>query len=184
MGSVRMPDRKVIYGITSFIFMISFYIVLNTLLSGFEYALYQFKLYWSYILAIASGFGVQMFLLGYARNFNVSCRSVTASGGISAGSMVVCCLHHLTDFLPILGGVGGLLLLSYYIEPFLVLGALSSWTGVIFMLATIQKNRLYEGRVPEIVFGLLNFWKMRYASLILSVLVSLYYFVTYNPFTF
>jgi|Deesub1362B_J571_1020462.scaffolds.fasta_scaffold00548_28 hypothetical protein len=175
-------DMKLIYGILSFIFIILLYILVNTAVSSFEYALFQFGLYWRYVLAIAMGFGLQMYLFGHIRNFNVSCKSVATSGGMSVGSMVACCLHHVTDFLPIIGSAGGLLILSYYVEPLLMLGVLSSWTGVVFMLAVIQRHNLY-GKSVETIFSSLNFEKVKYLTLVFSILISLYYFLSYQPFS-
>lgn len=182
----RRMDKRIIYGLISFFSMLLIYFGISSIASGIEYALFQFGAYWKYILSIATGFGLQMSLYTHVRNFNISCRGqVAASGGMSAGSMVACCLHHVTDFLPIVGSTGGLLLLTYYIEPLLLIGVLSSWTGVVFMISVIQKNQLYgENGILKLIFNTLNFEKIKYVTLALSTAVSVYYLVTYNPFSF
>ncbi len=183
-----MIDRRIIYGVISFSSMLLFYFGVTSLASGWEYAFIQFRMYWSYILAIATGFGLQMFLYSHVRQFNISCKGqVAASGGMSAGSMIACCLHHVTDVLPIVGssgliaGGGIFLTLAYYIKPLLMVGVLSSMVGVTFMLAVIQKNRLYGEGIFKYLFRAINFEKLKYAFLVFSVAFSIYYFITYNP---
>ena len=55
------------------------------------------------------GFGVQigMFvntrILIKARSISGATSAAAGAGSVSAGSMVACCMHHITDVLPILG---------------------------------------------------------------------------------
>lgn len=184
-----MIDRRIVYGIISFSFMLLFYFGITSLTSGMSNAVAQFKLYWSYIITIATGFGLQMFLYSHVRNFNISCNSqVATSGGMSAGSMVACCLHHVAEILPIVGasgliaGSGIFLTLAYYIKPLLTVGVLSSLVGVVFMVAVIQNNGLYSGRAFDYLFKRINFEKLKYIVLVFAVTFSIYYFITYNPF--
>jgi hypothetical protein len=177
-------DRRIVHGLVSLLSMLFIYFGIGGLASGIEHTLHQFGIYWKYILAISSGFGVQTFLYTHIKSFNISCKGhLAVSGSFSTGSMVACCLHHVTDLLPIVGGAAGFLLLAYYIEPLLLVGVLSSWTGVVFMISTIQKNMLYgENEILKVIFGTLNFERMRYAALALSTLILVYFLVTYSPF--
>jgi hypothetical protein len=176
-------DRRVVYGVISFSFMLLLYLGVTSLTSGLSYALEQFRSYWKYILAIATGFGLQMFLYSHVRQFDISCKSqVAASGGVSAGSMVACCLHHVTDLLPIVGSSGAFLILTYYIEPLLLLGTFSSWIGVIFMLAVIQRSGLYdESGIIGKLFKTVNFERVKYVVIVLFAIGLIYYFTTIEP---
>jgi hypothetical protein len=158
-----------------------FYFVVNTLGSGFYHALQQFKALWGYIITIATGFGIQIALYTHIREFNITCRrEVAVSGSMSAGSMVACCIHHVTDFIPLIGS-GFAFFLSAYAELFLIVGVLSNVIGITFMLATMQKSGIYTNDGPfSRLFGSVDFSKIRYLVLIASISFIAYYYLTYH----
>ncbi len=73
-------------------------------------------------------------------------KSLTAglatSGGVSAGSMVACCAHHLSDVMPLLGLSGLSAFLVNYQLFFIVVGVMANVVGITIMLETIQRHGL------------------------------------------
>ena len=70
------------------------------------------------------------------------CSQEGLSGGISAGSMIACCAHHLSDILPLIGVAG---LSAFLVESqffFIILGVMSNIVGITIMLETIQRYNL------------------------------------------
>jgi hypothetical protein len=96
------------------------------------------------------GFGIQTGLFAYvrgslkARATAQATASMAAAGGMSATSMVACCMHHIADFLPILGISAASLFLIKYQLVFLAIGVASNLVGITIMLGLIQKQELYE----------------------------------------
>ena len=89
--------------------LIAFYLGIMTLTADWYYAGIQFEEYRWWIIALSLGLGIQSTLFtllrrGLKGTEKKRVRStLAASGGISTGSMAVCCLHHLTDVVPFLG---------------------------------------------------------------------------------
>ncbi|MBI2958270.1 MAG: hypothetical protein HYY32_05440 [Chloroflexi bacterium] len=110
---------------------------------GSAHALQQAASLWYLLVPLVIGFGVQVGLFSYlrqgARGRRVSgTASVTASGGVSAGSMVACCAHHLSDVLPMWGIAGVAGFLAAYQRVFLLAGVLSNLVGIAVMLEAVQ----------------------------------------------
>ncbi len=175
-------DRRVRNGLIASLSLIVFYVAVNYLTSGIEGTLWNFRNYWYYIIAIDLGFGTQMALYTHIRAFHQSCKSV-ATGGISAGSMVACCLHHVTDFVPIFG-TGFSFALSAYTEILLLIGVLSSAVGIAWMLATIQNGKLYRDGDLISKIMVVDYNSLKQAVLVISVFIAILKFVTYNPYSF
>ncbi len=90
-------------------------------------------------------FGLQVGIFAYMISRKaLRSKAVTASGGISAGSMIMCCLHHLFEALPMLGLAGISLALAGFQETFLLIGNISALIGTFWMLKTMQKEKLYS----------------------------------------
>lgn len=129
--------------------LVLFYLILLSIANSPQHAIEQFYSMWYWILILASGFGIQITLYSYIKySINESIKGtkaeVIASGGISTGSMIACCAHHLVDVLPILGlSAASLFLLKYQI-PFIILGIASNIAGITMMLNIIQKNKIYD----------------------------------------
>jgi len=114
----------------------SFYIGILTWAQGWDYASSQFVRDRWYVLPIIVGFGIQVALYtvlrfrlfipitstGYAGSITPVTGVMGASGGTSATAMVACCLHHVTDMLPILGLSAAATFLTRYQRPFMLLG--------------------------------------------------------------
>ena len=63
------------------------------------------------------------------------------SGGTSVTAMIACCLHHVTDVLPILGLSAAATFLTRYQRPFMLVGLGMNIIGVIVMLVILYRER-------------------------------------------
>ena len=109
------------------------------------------ELFWEdrlFVIPIILGFGTQVGLFTYLKtgmfvpiSHSVSGATTAAGGGVSSVAMVACCLHHLTDVLPLLGLTAAATFLSAWKVPFLMVGLLTNLIGIGFMLVEIRKAR-------------------------------------------
>jgi len=130
-------------------FIASFYFGILTWLQGWDYASSRFKHDRWYVIPIILGFGIQaglysvlrfrLFLpvtsMGHAGAF------MGTSGGTSATAMVACCLHHVTDVLPILGLSAAASFLTRYQRPFMLVGLAMNLIGIGVMLFVLYRER-------------------------------------------
>lgn len=63
------------------------------------------------------------------------------SGGTSVTAMVACCLHHVTDVLPILGVSAAATFLTRYQRPFMLVGLGMNIIGISVMLFVLYRAR-------------------------------------------
>ena len=70
------------------------------------------------------------------------------SGGTSATAMVACCIHHVTDVLPILGLSAAAGFLARYQHPFMLLGLAMNLMGIGVMLFVLYRERQKLQPVP------------------------------------
>lgn len=63
------------------------------------------------------------------------------SGGTSVTAMVACCLHHVTDVLPVLGLSAAATFLTRYQRPFMLVGLGLNLVGVLVMLIILYRER-------------------------------------------
>ena len=139
--------RHIIIGVGAGVLLILLYAGVITLAQGAQHMLEQTARLWYWLLALAAGFGTQTGLFFFIRQALRERRasataSVAASGGVSAGSMVACCAHHLSDVLPFIGVAGLAAFLVKYQTFFIFLGVLSNIVGITIMLETIQRHSL------------------------------------------
>ena len=59
----------------------------------------------------------------------------------STTAMVACCLHHVTDVLPILGLSAAATYLTRYQRPFMLLGLGMNILGILVMLIILYRER-------------------------------------------
>lgn len=100
-----------------------------------------------YVIPIWVTFGVQaalysilrfrLFVPGTSRH---SGALVGTSGGTSVIAMVACCLHHVTDVLPVLGLSAAATFLTRYQRPFMLLGLGMNILGIIVMLIVLYRE--------------------------------------------
>lgn len=138
--------KEIFYGIIAGLLLLLAYTLLLYSLNGPEHLLEQFNQYGFLILLLAAGFGIQVGLFFFARTElrnKEANKQMAATSGVSAGSMVMCCLHHVTDVLPFLGLSGAFLLASEYTLFFLAIGLLSNLIGITMMLSILQKHDVF-----------------------------------------
>ncbi len=142
--------KPLLWGTLAAILLLSAYFAILSLLNSPLHAWQQFILLWPWMSLLVIGFGVQMGLFTYLREYQKKMHAegtctaaVAATGGVSTGSMITCCLHHAVDVLPFLGLSAAAIFLTKYQAFFLALGIVSNLIGMTFVLYTIQKNGLY-----------------------------------------
>jgi len=116
---------------------------------GWDYASKQFLPNRWYIVPIFVSFGIQAALYSIMR-FRLFIPATTTgragaimgtSGGTSVTAMVACCLHHVTDVLPILGLSAAATFLTRYQRPFMLVGLGLNIIGIIVMLVVLYCER-------------------------------------------
>ena len=129
--------------------MAGVYFGILTWAQGWDYASGQFLLNRWYILPIYISFGIQAALYSILR-FRLFVPTTTmghtgalmgTSGGTSVTAMVACCLHHVTDVLPILGLSAAATFLTRYQRPFMLAGLGLNIIGILVMLFVLHRER-------------------------------------------
>jgi hypothetical protein len=127
----------------------SFYFGILTWAQGWEYASSQFMRNRWYVLPIIVGFGIQAALYAILRfrlfipitSTSPAGSIMGTSGGTSATAMVACCIHHVTDVLPILGLSAAASFLTRYQRPFMLIGLAMNLIGIGVMLYVLYRER-------------------------------------------
>lgn len=121
---------------------------------GWDSALSQFLLNRGYIIPIWVAFGIQAALYSILRfRLFTSTTSTGHAGALtpltgvmgmdgvtSTTAMVVCCLHHVTDVLPILGLSAAATFLTRYQRPFMLVGLGTEIIGIVIMLLVLYRE--------------------------------------------
>jgi len=134
------------------------YLGILTWLQSWDYAASQFARDRWYVLPIIIGFGIQAALYSILRFRLFIPVTTTGHGGVimgtsgttSATAMVACCLHHVTDVLPVLGLSAAATFLSRYQRPFMLLGLGMNLLGIIIMLVVLYRER-QKILIPQLV---------------------------------
>ncbi|MEW6410331.1 MAG: hypothetical protein AB1488_09530 [Nitrospirota bacterium] len=176
-------NKPIIIGTIGAIGLLIIYFVILTVANSFSHALEQLSEIWYWISILVIGFGVQLGLYSYIR-FNISRKvkgataEVATAGGISTGSMIACCAHHISDVLPIVGLSAAAIFLVKYQLPFILLGIFSNLVGITIMLNIIQKHKLYQNEnIFKTIFAY-NMKTVRNIAVVFSVvIVSISFFL-------
>jgi len=129
--------------------MAGVYFGILTWAQGWDYAAGQFLLNRGYILPLFITLGIQAALYSILR-FRLFIPTTTAgqtgammgaNGGTSITAMVACCLHHVTDVLPILGLSAAATFLTRYQRPFMLVGLGLNVLGILIMLFILNRER-------------------------------------------
>lgn len=139
--------KHIIIGVIAGILLLLPYMGIITIAQGIDHALEQTAKLWYWVVALITGFGIQVGLFSFIRQALHEKRasataSVATSGGVSASSMAACCAHHLSEILPLLGLSSLAAFLVNYQLLFIILGVLSNIVGITVMLDTIQRHGL------------------------------------------
>jgi Cu+-exporting ATPase len=147
---VRIADMRdvlapLVGGMLAVAALLGLYFGALTLVSGWSFTVSQFGEFWSYIVALAAGFGLQVGLYLHLRQLTASHHHanqvIAASGTTSTIAMLACCTHYLANVLPLLGAVGVVTLVAQYqIQLF--------WVGLAFNAAGIAyvALQLYQAK--------------------------------------
>jgi hypothetical protein len=136
-------------GLAGMVGLMFLYLGIVTWAEGFDHAL---DLFWEdrwIVLPIILGFGVQaaLYIILRKRLFVLvaaagsSGKLMGASGTTSTVAMVACCLHHVTDVLPILGLTAAATFLAEYRIPFMWVGLGTTMVGIAVMLIILFRER-------------------------------------------
>ena len=129
--------------------MAGLYFGILTWAQGWDYAARQFSLNRWYVLPIFVTLGIQAALYSILR-FRLFIPTTSTghtgammgtSGGTSVTAMVACCLHHVTDVLPILGLSAAATYLTRYQRPFMLVSLGLNIIGIIIMLVILYRER-------------------------------------------
>jgi len=169
--------KPILVGFFGSVSLFGLYFLILSLANSVVHAWQQFILLWPWMSVLIIGFGLQVGMFIYLHQYKKSVQNVTgtttavaATGGVSAGSMVACCLHHVADVLPILGLSAAAVFLSRYQSFFLGFGIVSNLVGITFILHTMQKHHLFfPGGLLEKLMKL-NMTKMFVITLLLGSL--------------
>lgn len=107
-----------------------------TLVSGWQFTIEQFADWWPYIVALATGFGIQVGLFVYLRravHAAASGKVVVATGATSGAAMLSCCTHYLVNLLPILGATGLASFVGTYQVELFWFGIASNLAGIAYI---------------------------------------------------
>lgn len=139
--------RPFISGLLASVALAGVYIGVLTLANGFAYALNQYRILWAWMTPLVIGFGFQVGLFIYLKGFislvqrgALRSAAVWTSTGISTASMIACCVHHVSEVLPIMGLSAAALFVGQYQVLLLALGIVSNAIGIFYMLSVIQKH--------------------------------------------
>jgi len=72
-----------------------------------------------------------------------------AGGGTSTVAMVACCLHHVSDLLPLLGLSAAASFLSAYKIPFMLVGLARNAVGIFVIVRTIRREQRHVQHLAE-----------------------------------
>jgi succinate dehydrogenase hydrophobic anchor subunit len=176
-----MNKKFIIIGVGAGFTLLVLYFGLLSLLNSFSHAISEFSRMWYWVLLLAAGFGLQVGLYTFIRDvirqkqMKGATGAVVASGTLSTGSMIACCLHHLTDVLPLLGLAAATIFLLKYQTLFILTGVLSNLIGITIMLEIIQRNNLGGGLLKKFLVGDMS--KIKKIVIVLSLVLALITFL-------
>lgn len=139
----RDQALSIFVGILASLGLVLFYVLVLLLLTkDWQFPLKQFWVLRYWMTALVLGFGIQVGLFHYlrAKRKNVEGASVAAGAGVSGGAMVACCVHHLTEIIPILG-LSGLSFIAGYQRELLILGVLTNAVGISLMIKRMRQAK-------------------------------------------
>lgn len=170
--------KPLVFGIATSIILLSIYFSILTFANSFEHFTQEFKRMWYLLIPLVTGFGIQVGLYTYTkgfvkiRNITGATTSIAATGTVSTTSMVACCIHHISDVIPIIGISAASLFFTKYQAFFMIVGILSNIIGVTWMLKIIKEHNLYYKKSMIARFMQYDIKKILYGAIIFSVLAS------------
>ena len=134
-------NKSVFYGLLAGTALLFFYIGILTLFENFNFAVANFRSLWYWIIPLSIGFGTQIGLYASIMHTAKINAEVSASGGVSGGSMIACCAHFILNAIPILGLSGLATFLMAYQKVFFSVGIVSNVVGISILLNHRKKMK-------------------------------------------
>lgn len=128
--------KSVFFGLLAALLLLGLYFMLLALISGREFAVFQFSQFWFFIVSLAVGFGIQIGLYTYLRKAG---GVVAVSGTTSTLAMISCCSHYLINILPIIGITAAVGFISQYQTQFFWLSLAINFLGILYVLSRVVK---------------------------------------------
>jgi len=177
-------NKHYIYGGLASLMMLILYVGIMLIFNPLYYVIDDFisKFIWFSLLIII--FGVQIGLITFVRSVNnrrkMTKGQTALSGGISTTSMLACCIHHVTEFIPLIGISAFTIFLVEFQVFFLIVGMLFGTLSIMNILIHIKKHKVFES--PSIFeylkdVNLLKFRKVYVWLFIITVLGYGFYLV-------
>src|SRR5512134_1218076 len=146
--SVRRYTIPLFAFLVGSLLMAGIYFGILTWAQGWDSALDIFVPNRWYVIPIWISFGIQAALYSVLRFRLFVPTTSTAntgavmgtSGGTSVTAMVACCLHHVTDVLPVLGLSAAATFLTRYQRPFMLVGLGMNILGILVMLVVLYRE--------------------------------------------
>ncbi len=141
-----MKYRAILFGFIAASSLLGLYFAVLAKISGWQYTKLQFATDWYWILTLAIGFGVQVFLFSYARALHkaaMSGKMLGVTGTTSGAAMLACCTHYLVQFLPFLGIAGIATFVGQYQTWLFAVGVLFNLAGIAYL--TYKLHYAYGG---------------------------------------
>lgn len=136
-----VKNKSIFYGLIAGAGLLFFYIIVLTLFESFNFAIANFKSLRYFIIPLVIGFGTQIGLYASIMHTTKLNAEITASGGVSGGSMIACCTHFILNAAPILGFSGLATFLMAYQKVFLSIGIISNFAGILILLNHKKKMK-------------------------------------------
>src|SRR3989339_1387281 len=134
--------KPIIFGFGANLILLFLYFLVLSIISGWDFAVSQFKGNWYWIIGLTTGFGTQIGIFTYLRVLHqakVSGKIVAASGTTSTIAMISCCAHYLVNILPVIGISGLAVFLGQYQTELFIVGAVSNLAGISYLLSKAKK---------------------------------------------
>lgn len=140
---LSIKQKSLVWAVDSAFLLLAVYSITVSLISGFDFALKQFLIYWYFVVSLAVGFGAQVGIYIYFKNLirqNGSVRStLIVSGTTSTAAMASCCSHYLVNFLPLIGVAGIAALIGQYQIEFFWLGLSINFLALVYLISKIYR---------------------------------------------
>jgi len=95
------------------------------------------------MLPLILGFGIQVGLFVYIKDYHKHLGTEKAtlgvSAGVSGGAMIACCTHHFVEIFALIGIAGASIFFVKYQTTFLLIGIGANIFGIIYMLNELNK---------------------------------------------
>ena len=142
---LKIYSKSVIAGLTAVFFLVSgYFIILTWVGRDWRHPWQEFLPIKFWLSALFLGFGVQVGIYWFTKS-TMKIRQAkgiaTANASLSTGTMIACCAHHLSDFLPILGISALSVFLIKYQVYLLILAVSANLLGITYMLWRVNKSK-------------------------------------------